>query len=388
MNKEALQSLADWSIGHRRHLHRNPELSGMEHETHRYIKTIITDLALELREAPYPSLVAYLPGTDGSKTIALRADIDALPVEEEGEKGDYRSQVPGVSHACGHDGHTAILLAVVKWAAANRESIRPNVKFIFQSAEEITPSGAEALVSAGVLDDVDAIFGIHLWQGMEKGKLGLIPGPMMASSDDFRVTVDGSGGHGSAPHETTDPIYIATHLVQSFQAIVSRQVNPMEPAVISVGKIEGGTTYNIIPSKADLYGTFRAMTPETRAFLQERIARQSKGICDTFQAESHVEFITGTPPLVNDENESRFAETVIRKQLGEDAFAPVDMIMGAEDFAFYLQEKPGAFIFVGMKGERSRYPHHHAKFDLDEEVFASAIRLFIGIIEDYPLTSI
>ncbi|RNF39844.1 M20 metallopeptidase family protein [Planococcus salinus] len=384
MNTDQLRSLAEWSIVHRRFLHKHPELSGKEFNTYNYIKDIVTELGLQLADYPSPNLIAYLPGTVGKKTIALRADIDALPVQEEGGKEGYKSMNPGVSHACGHDGHTAILLAVAKWMAENRNSIEHNVKFIFQSAEEITPSGAEGLVQAGILDDVDAIFGIHLWQGLEKGKIGLKPGPMMASVDDFHVTIDASGGHGSMPHETTDPIYIATHLIQSFQAITSRQTNPIEPAVISIGKVDGGSSYSIIPSKVELYGTMRAVTPETQAFMKERIAQQTAGICSTFSADHKIEFIEGTPPLVNDPKESAFVETVIKEHLGEDVFSLLDSTMAAEDFSFYLQKKQGAFVFVGMKGEKSRYPHHHAKFDLDEDVFESAIQLFIKIVQDYP----
>lgn len=384
MNSDQLGSLAEWSIVHRRHLHQYPELSGEELETFEYIKEIITQLGLQILDYPSPNLIAYLPGTVGLKTIALRADIDALPIQEEGEKEGYISKKPGISHACGHDGHTAVLLAAAKWMAENRNSIEHNVKFIFQSSEEITPSGAQGLIRAGILDDVDAIFGIHLWQGLEKGRIGLTHGPMMASTDDFQVTIDASGGHGSMPHETTDPIYIATHLIQSFQAITSRQVNPVEPSVISIGKIDGGTNYNIIPSKVDLYGTMRAVTPETQRFMQKRIAQQTAGICSTFSADYKVEIIEGTPPLVNDPKESMFVENIIKKHLGENVFSLLDITMAAEDFSFYLQEKPGAFIFVGMKGEKSRFPHHHAKFDIDEDVFESAILLFIKIVQDYP----
>lgn len=379
-----LDTLVDWTIAHRRHLHQHPELSGKEYNTHKYIKEVITELGLQILDYPYPSLIAYLPGTVGSKTIALRADIDALPIQDEGDKADYLSKIPGVSHACGHDGHTAILMAVAKWMAENKDSIEHNVKFIFQSCEEISPSGAEALITAGVLDDVDAIFGIHLWQGLEKGKIGLTHGPMMASTDDFHITIDASGGHGSMPHQTIDPIYIASHLLQSFQAIVSRQIDPVEPSVISIGKIDGGTNYNIIPSKVELFGTMRAVTPETRTFIQERISQQTAGICSSFSASHQVEIIKGTPPLVNDHEESAFVEKVIKEHLGEHVFSLLNMTMAAEDFSFYLEEKPGAFIFVGMNGEMSKYPHHHAKFDLDEGVFESAIQLFIKIVQDYP----
>ena len=384
MRRDQLRSLSEWCIVHRRFLHQQPEISGKEYKTHEYIKKIIKGLNLKILDYPYPSLIAYLPGTVGSQTIALRADIDALPIQEEGDKEGYISQIPGVSHACGHDGHIAILLAAAKWMSENRGLVEHNVKFIFQSAEEITPSGAQELIQAGILNDVDAIFGIHLWQGLEKGKIGLNYGPMMASVDDFEVTIEANGGHGSMPHETIDPIYIASHIIQSFQAITSRQINPMEPAVISIGMINGGTNYNIIPSTVKLLGTMRTVTPETHRFIQERIEQQVAGICSTFSATHKVDIIKGTPPLINDEEQSRYVEQVIKSYMGEEAFALMGVTMAAEDFSFYLQEKPGAFIFVGIKGDKSRFPHHHAKFDLDEEVFESAIQLFINIVLDYP----
>ncbi|AOV08004.1 M20 metallopeptidase family protein [Sporosarcina ureilytica] len=383
-NREELQTLSAWAIKHRRYLHQYPELSGEEHKTNEYIKRIITGLGLEILDFPHPSLVAFLPGTKGSKTIALRADTDALPVHEEGEKAGYISKVPGVAHVCGHDGHTAILLAVAKWMSENHESIVHNVKFIFQSSEEISPSGALELVNAGVLEDVDAIFGIHLWQGLKKGSVGLTHGPMMGSSDDFEIVIEASGGHGSLPHETIDPTYIASHLIQSYQAIVSRQINPVDPSVISIGKIEGGTNYNIIPSTVTLSGSMRAVKTDTRDFIKKRILEQTNGICASFLATAKVEFIDGTPPVVNDSTESMFVEKVITEHLGANVFSLVDVVMAAEDFSFYLNERPGAFIFVGMNGEKSQYPHHHPKFDLDEEVFESAIHLFIKIVQQYP----
>lgn len=382
--KGSIQSLLTWSIERRRHLHQYPELSGKEYETHNYIKKYVSELGLTILDGPYPSLVALLPGTVGAKTIALRADIDALPIQEEGEKPGYLSKVPGVAHVCGHDGHTAVLLAVAKWLSENRRTLEHNVKFIFQSSEEMSPSGAEQLVKANVLDDVDAIFGIHLWQGLKKGKIGLAHGPMMASTDEFQVTIEGAGGHGSLPHETIDPIYITSHLIQAYQSIVSRQVNPSEPAVISIGKIDGGTYFSIIPTTVILLGTMRTVTPSTREFVKKRLIEQTEGICSTFSAKCKVEFLEGTPPLVNDRKESMFVENVIKKHMGENSFSLQSITMAAEDFAFYLNEKPGAFIFVGMHGENSCYPHHHAKFDLDEEVFESAIRLFLNIVHDYP----
>ncbi|WP_419955257.1 M20 metallopeptidase family protein [Neobacillus niacini] len=375
-------SLVKQAIEDRRYLHQHPELSGKEYETHAFIRQRLESLKIEILNYQAPSVVGFVKGTNGNKTIALRADIDALPIVEEGDK-PYISKNPGVAHACGHDGHTAVLLAVADWLSKNREQVVPNIMLIFQSAEEITPSGADQLIQQGVLDKVDAIYGIHLWQGMEKGKIGLTHGPMMASVDDFEITIQGSGGHGSMPHETVDSIYVATQVIQAFQSIISRNLNPIDSGVITVGKMEAGTTYNIIPEQAKLIGTIRALTPHAVKTIQTQMVKLTEGICQAYGAKGQVDFIHGTPPLVNDREKALFIETVIRDEFGEDVFTLVDPVMGGEDFSYYLQKKPGAFIFVGMSGEKSQYPHHHPKFDLDEDVFPDAIKLFIEIMKNH-----
>lgn len=382
METKEIMDLTKQAIEDRRYLHQYPELSGEEHETSRFIRTRLEELNIELLDYEPPSIVAFIKGTEGAKTIALRADIDALPIMEEGDK-PYISKKPGVAHVCGHDGHTAILLAVAEWLSRKSNQIKPNVMLIFQSSEEMTPSGADRLIQQGVLEKVDAIFGIHLWQGLEKGKIGLTHGPMMASIDDFEITIQGSGGHGSMPHETIDPIYIATHVIQSFQSIISRRLNPIDAGVITVGQIQAGTNYNIIPDTAKLIGTIRALTPEAIHTIQTNMVNLTEGICQAFGAKGTVEFIFGTPPVINDPGQARFVESIIAEQFGRETFEAIDPVMGGEDFSFYLQERPGAFIFVGIGGEKSRYPHHHPRFDLDEEVFPDAIQLFIEIIKHY-----
>lgn len=376
------ENLVKQAIEDRRYLHQYPELSGEEYETCKYIRTRLEALKIDILDYQAPSVVGFIKGKTGNKTIALRADIDALPITEEGDK-PYLSKNPGVAHMCGHDGHTAVLLAVAEWLATEGNEVEPNIVLIFQSAEEITPSGADALIQQGVLEGIDAIFGLHLWQGLEKGKIGLTHGPMMASIDDFEIMIQGYGGHGSMPHETVDPIYVATHVIQSLQSIISRNLNPIDSGVITVGKIEAGTTYNIIPDTAKLIGTIRALTPEAVHRLQSQMVQLTEGICRAFGARGQVDFIYGTPPLVNDAKESQFVESVVRQSFGEDVAVLVDPVMGGEDFSYYLQKNPGAFIFVGMGGEKSLYPHHHPKFDLDEDVFPDAIRLFIDIARNY-----
>jgi amidohydrolase len=376
---EVTEELASWAISHRRHLHQFPELSGKEYETHQYIKKNIEELGLEILDFQPPSLVAYLPGIEGSKTIGLRADIDALAIQEEGNKVCL-SQSPGVAHVCGHDGHTSILLSVAKWATENKDLIKPNLVFIFQSAEETGPSGAEALMKQGVMELMDEIYGLHLWQPLEKGKIGLKSGSMMASSDEFELVINGSGGHGALPHETVDPIFIASQVISGIQSIVSRKINPMDPAVITVGKIVAGTTYNIIPNQATLYGTLRAFSHEIRQWLPVELERLAKGVCEAYGATISFRLLKGTPPVINDMDTSEYARAVITTSFPVNTCETIEPSMAAEDFSFYLQKKPGSFIFVGMNSEVSRYPHHDPRFDIDEEAIPIAIRLFCELI--------
>ncbi|WP_028778309.1 M20 metallopeptidase family protein [Shimazuella kribbensis] len=376
---EVSSTLAEWAIAHRRHIHQFPELSGQEWETHQYIKKHIQDLGLEILDYQAPSLVAFLPGTDGTKTIGLRSDIDALPIQEEGEKTCI-SQRSGVAHVCGHDGHTAILLSVAKWASENRYRIKPNLVFVFQSAEEMGPSGAEALIEQGLLELLDEIYGLHLWQPLKKGKIGLLSGSMMASSDEFELVIHGSGGHGALPHETIDPIFVASQVISGIQSIISRKINPMEPAVITVGKVVAGTTYNIIPHEATLYGTLRAFTNEVREWLPIELERVAKGIAEAYGASISFKLLRGTPPVINDSNVSEFVKQVIVTSFPAKTYETIEPSMAAEDFSFYLQKKPGAFLFVGMNSEKSSYPHHDPRFDIDEESISMAIRFFCELI--------
>ncbi|MDN4093725.1 M20 metallopeptidase family protein [Brevibacillus agri] len=376
------KTLAEWAVHERRYLHQYPELSGQEYQTAAHIRSRLQEWQLELLTCPAPSVVGLLRGTDGKKTIALRADIDALPVNEEGDK-PYLSKHPGIAHVCGHDGHTAILLAAAKWLAEHRAEVAPNVLFLFQSSEEILPSGAQALVRHGVLEQVDAVFGLHLWKPLEKGKIGISNGAMMASSDDVRIVITGRGRHGSMPHETIDPIYVAGQVIAAVQGIVSRRINPVEPAVISICRLEAGTTYNIIPNQAVLYGTLRAQSEQTRQLLARELKQTVEALCAAWGANGEVVVDWGTPPVVNDERMSRYAAEVAVRQFGRESVAYVQPVMGGEDFSYYLQEKPGAFLFVGMGGENSKYPHHHPRFDLDEEAIPVGIELFVQLVKHF-----
>lgn len=375
-------TLAQWAISERQYLHQYPELSGQEYQTAAYVRKYLQEWKIELLPCEPPSVIGILRGTDGKKTIALRADMDALPIVEEGEK-PYLSKIEGVAHVCGHDGHTAILLAAAKWLSENRADVAPNVLFLFQSSEEMLPSGAQAIVRQGAIDDVDAVFGLHLWQPLEKGKIGISTGAMMASADDLRIVITGRGGHGSMPHETVDPIYVASQVINAIQGIVARCVNPIEPAVISICRMEAGSTYNIIPNQAVLYGTLRAQSEKTRLLLARELKQKIEALCSAWGADGEVIVDWGTPPVVNDESMSRFVADVVADQFGESFLAFVEPVMGGEDFSYYLERKPGSFIFIGMGGKKSSYPHHHPRFDIDEDVIPTAVELLIQLVKRF-----
>lgn len=377
------KTLAEWAIKHRRYLHENPELSGEEFETCKYIKKELTALGIELLDFKEPNVVAHIPNEKSDKTLLLRADIDALPVLEEGEKVGYISKKPGVSHVCGHDGHTAILLAVAKWITENREAVAHNVVLVFQSSEEMPPSGAEILVKEGVLENVDAVLGLHLMSSVEKGIIGVNAGPVMASSDDFDITINGQGGHGASPHETVDPTYIAGHLILALQSIVSRKIAPIQPAVISVGQIIAGSNYNIIPNEVYMNGTFRAFSNETREFITTELENMTHNLCATFGATATIKIAFGTPTVINDKQIAKQVSHILSTKMPAHKIEELPPSLGAEDFSYYLQEKPGCYMFVGMKGERSAYPHHHPKFDIDEEEIATAIQVFTSLVQEY-----
>ncbi|MBB4824337.1 amidohydrolase [Sporosarcina luteola] len=380
MNKLSLdQALIDWTIEQRRHFHMHPELSGQEFETASYVKAKLAEFGIPLVDGySAPNVIAYLKGTEGKKTIALRADMDALPLEEEGEK-PYISKVPGVMHGCGHDGHTATLLAVAKWLSEHSQLVRHNILFIFQSSEEISPSGAKQLVEEGILNGVDVIYGIHYMSSMPLGKIGFAAGPAMASCDDFDIIIEGKGGHGGSPHETIDPIYISTHLIQAFQSIVSRNLHPLHAGVISIGGLQAGNSYNVIPDKVQIKGTIRALTFEGAALMHKQTEQLTRSICESFGATGHYQFIEGTPPLYNHPEACEVAKDIIQRTFGEDVFTDFEPVLGAEDFSYYLKNKVGVFINVGMQSEKSQYPHHHPKFDIDEAAIPSGIELMIQL---------
>ncbi|TVY03073.1 M20 metallopeptidase family protein [Cohnella terricola] len=384
-HQEVEDKLEDRIVGWRRYLHRHPELSFEEKQTAAFIAAELEKLELEVRTGVGGGgVLGVLRGSHPGATIALRADFDALPIQDE-KQTEYASTVPGVMHACGHDGHTASLLGVASLLSEQREQLHGTVVFLFQHAEEKTPGGAQAMIADGCLHDVDAVFGIHLSTELPVGQIGFCSGSFMAAADAFTIQVEGRGGHAARPHETVDSIAIACSLVGQLQHIVSRRVDPMQPAVVSIGKIQGGTAFNVIAEKTLLEGTVRTFDPEARDLIEQELRGIADGVARASHASIHIDYLRGYPTLVNHDKETSIVREAIADTMPDAIIKELERRMGAEDFAYYLQHKPGSFFYVGARGadERTHYPHHHPRFDIDERALVLSAKAFLSIVGQY-----
>jgi amidohydrolase len=322
--------------------------------------------------------MARLIGGKPGKTIALRADMDALPIQEENDF-PHKSQNPGVMHACGHDGHTATLLGAAKVLSQCQEEIVGEIRFLFQHAEEKPPGGAEEMVAAGVMDGVDYVIGNHFYSGLETGKIAVTYGPMMASPDIFQIEIIGKGGHAAYPHQCIDPIVIGAEVITSLQKIVSRRLDPIEPFVVSVTKIRGGTTNNVIPNRMEMSGTVRCYSEELRTQAPVWMEQIVKSITQANVADYRFQYFRGYRPVINDEFVTKEIEETIREVFGEQSLVYGKPKMGGEDFSAYLTKAPGTFFNVGSGNQEkgTNYPHHHPKFSLDEDALLPAVQMFV-----------
>ncbi|MDZ5712766.1 M20 metallopeptidase family protein [Jeotgalibacillus haloalkalitolerans] len=373
------QQVVSW----RRHLHIHPELSFQESATAAFIKDQLISFGYEhiSSQVGGHGVIATLNGSEPGPSIALRADFDALAMQDEKEV-DYRSQNPGVTHACGHDGHTAALLGTAKTLLKYKQHLKGKVIFIFQPAEEVPPGGAKAMIEEGVLEGVDYIYGIHLDSSIPVGKVAVGSGYRMAAVDKFAITVKGNGGHGAAPHHTTDPIAVGSELVNALQKIVSRQTNPLDAAVVSIGVFQAGHAFNVIPDKAVLEGTVRSFDPEVRKQIKRSIYRIVEHITAGFEAGYEIEYIDGYPALYNHPVETEQLSSLFNQLFGNENVEEFPVRMGAEDFSYYLKEVPGSFFRVGSKGDdpATHFNHHHPKFDIDERALLIAQKAYIQLI--------
>ncbi|MRG28695.1 M20 metallopeptidase family protein [Laceyella tengchongensis] len=379
--KKRVADLFPQMVEWRRDFHQHPELSFQEQQTQRKLIDFMESCGLEVKTGwgGY-GVTGLLRGAAPGPTIALRADMDALPIQDE-KTVSYRSQVTGVMHACGHDGHMTMLMGAARLLTEMRDRLAGNVLFLFQHAEELLPGGSRQMIEAGVLEGVDAIFGIHLWTPHPVGTISLCSGELMAAADSFEVEIIGKGGHGGLPHEATDAVVIAAHVITHLQTIISRQVDPLDSGVISVGAIEGGNAFNVIAERCRMKGTVRSFNKGVREALAKRVEEVVRHTCHMFGADYRFQYGWGYPPLINHEKETQQLIEVAR-QVG--TVQEMKPIMGGEDFAYYLEQIPGAFCFVGAgnpdKGITA--PHHHPRFDIDEEALKVGTELFVRLIAE------
>lgn len=365
-------------VGVRHDLHQHPELGFEEHRTAGLVAATLSDLGIETRTGVGGTgVVGLLRGSSPGKTVALRADMDALCIQEESDL-PYRSQHDGRMHACGHDGHMAILLGAARVLAGLRDRIPGNVKLIFQPGEE-GHTGARAMVQAGVLEgpSVDGIFALHSWPNFGVGKIGVRSGPTMASADRFELTVEGKGGHGAMPHAAVDPVVAASHIVIALQNIVSREIPPDEPVILSIGQIHGGTAHNIIPQRVTLVGTVRCLGEHIRKEIPKSIERIAQHTAQGLRASARLEYSFDYPVTVNDPKMAALVARVAEEALGRGSAVTLPRpIMGSEDFSYYLQKVPGAFFFLGMGSGASV---HNPRFDFNDEALPTGIEIMCQV---------
>ncbi len=375
-------------IADRRQFHENPELGFQEFETARAVAERLAALGVEdIRTGIAVTGVTGLihGGRGPGKTVLLRADMDALPILEENDV-DYRSKVDGKMHACGHDAHTAMLLGIARVLTDRKAEFAGTVKLLFQPAEE-GGGGARVMIEEGVLSDptVDAVFGMHMDQGSPVGTISARPGPALAAADRFYVTIKGKGGHGAHPDLTHDPIVIGAQIVTALQTVVAREIDPIESAVCTVGAFIAGEAANVIPDTAILRGTLRSFKPEVRVHLAEAVERIITNVATSMRATVDYDYAPGYPPTVNDDAMTEMVLGIAREVVGEENVRVPPAMMGAEDFSYFLEQKPGCFYFVGSANEDRglTWGHHHPRFDIDEESMIYGMDVMIRTVLTY-----
>ncbi len=380
----AAETMVPQVVAWRRHLHRHPEVAFEEVATSQFIYDTLASLPeLHLTRPTATSVVAELRGGRPGPTIAVRADIDALPIVEENDV-EYRSTRQGAMHACGHDGHTAIVLGLATLLAPHVAELPGTVRFIFQHAEEMAPGGAEELVRKGVMDGVSQVIGLHLWAPMPVGRIGILAGPAMAAPDQFQCTIVGKGGHAAIPHECVDPIAIGAQIITALQQVVTRTVDPLDPVVLSVTQFIAGTTFNVIPNSAYFAGTVRTFEPALRTSIPAQMERVIRGIAEAFGATADFTYEHGYRPVVNDPALTERLRGVVARTFAPDTLIDLRPTMGGEDFSAYQQRSPGVFAFVGAGNTAAGivHPHHHPRFQIDERSLSLGLRFLTAATLD------
>ncbi|AIG26850.1 M20 metallopeptidase family protein [Brevibacillus laterosporus] len=382
---ERLEQLYPELVKFRRDLHMYPELSFQEVNTPIKIADYLRQIGLEVKTGVGGNgVLGVLKGGKPGKTVALRADFDALPIQDEKEV-IYKSRVHGVMHACGHDIHTAGLLGVAKVLSEYRDELPGTVIFIHQFAEELLPGGAVSMIEAGCLDGVDVIYGAHVSSDQPVGVVGVKSGYILAAADSFYMEITGKGGHGAYPHKAIDPLVIGSQLVLNLQQIVSRRIDPLQAAVLTVGSFHAGKAFNVIPQSVTLSGTVRTFDENVRQKIETSLEQITKTTCEGSGAMFTIDYERGYPALCNDETETERIHQLAKLLVGDDHTEILEARMGAEDFAYYLQKIPGTFFYVGGRNPeiQATYPHHHPMFDVDERSMLVAGKLFISAVMNY-----
>lgn len=372
------QEMFEYTRDLRRDFHVHPEIGFQEYRTAGIVAEELGKLDIEVMTGiAETGVVGIIEGEKDGPVVLLRFDMDALPVTEE-TGAVYASQTDGVMHACGHDGHTAIGLTVAKLLHSHRDRLAGSVKLVFQPAEEGL-GGAERMVAEGVLENPrpDYSLSLHLWNEIPVGKIGVTPGPMMAGADKFTIKITGKGAHAAQPHGSIDPIVAAAQVISAVQTIVSRNVDPLEAAVISIASIHGGTAFNIIPPDVDLKGTMRAYLPEVRKLLMVRLKSIVNGVAQAMGCEAEIQFYDVTPAVINDAAMAALVQGVVREVLPEADILDNMRTMGSEDMALMMTDIPGCYFFIGSNNDEKElnYGHHHPKFDFDESALPRAVAL-------------
>lgn len=375
--KNAIQDNSEEMVAIRRKLHSEPELSWEEYQTSQFVFDYLTELGIESRKTEPTGVIGTLKGGKEGKTVALRADMDALSVEELNIDLPYKSATLGKMHACGHDAHTSMLLAAAKALVGVKEQLPGSVRFIFQPAEEVA-TGAKAMVEQGAVEGVDNVFGIHIWSQIPSHSVACNPGPSFASADIFKVHFKGRGGHGAIPQNSIDAAIIASSFVMNVQSVVSRTIDPQQPAVVTVGKMVVGTRFNIIAENAEIEGTVRCFDAETRDHIEKQLKVYADNTAEIFGGTATVEYIRGTQAVINGEESSELVRQVAAEAFGENVVYDEKPTMGGEDFSFYLDQVPGSFALVGSGNAEkdTQWAHHHGKFNVDEEAMATGAELY------------
>jgi amidohydrolase len=372
----------------RREFHQYPELAFREFKTSKRVAGELRKLRIPIKTGVAKTgVVGLLTGKKKGKTVALRADMDALPIEEKTDL-PFKSKSKGMMHACGHDVHTACLIGAATILSQLKSELVGNVKFVFQPSEEVLPGGAKPMIQAGVLErpKVSGIFGLHTEPGIPAGKIGVKDGPFMAQVDDFDITISGSSGHGARPHHGVDAIVVASQVILALQTIPSRKIDPVEPVVVSVGKIEGGTARNIICDRVSLKGTARSLSREVARKIPAFMKSITAGVVKSAGASFELQYFPGYPVLVNHPRETDLARETVARMFGRQALYEIKRPeMGAEDFSYFLRKVPGTFLRLGIRNPKKGavYPWHHPKFTVDEDVMKMGAALLAGVAFDF-----